>query len=319
MTLSSSFTADWRMRDIIKANSLMLMTLSRFGISLGFGNATIGQVCESNNIDTPTFLAVANFCSDRPVDPSESIKLTPLMAYLKGAHTYFLDFSIPRIRHKLISVIDSVPDEVGLVVLRFFDDWFDEVRKHMDYENSRVFTYVDQLLAGRTPSDFCIDIFAAHHDSIALKLEALKDILIRFAPAGAGDLLNVVLFDIINSEDDLKLHCELEDGLFVPAVAALEEQVSATAEADGSPDDDDASGGSADPRLELLSPREREIVAQIALGRSNKEIADALCLSVHTVTTHRRNITAKLKLHSVAAITIFAVINHLVDLEDIDV
>ena len=319
MTLTSSFTADWRMRDIIKANSLMLMTMSRFGISLGFGNATIGQVCEASNIDTPTFLAVANFCSDRPVDAPDSIKLRPLMDYLKGAHTYFLDFFIPRIRHKLISVTDSVPDEVGLVVLRFFDDWFDEVRKHMDYENSRVFSYVEQLLDGKSPSDFCIDIFAAHHDSIAMKLEALKDILIRFAPAGSGDLLNVVLFDIINCEDDLKLHCALEDRLFVPAVAALEEQVSAEADELAAPEAEGDDAGSADPRLELLSAREREIVAQIALGKSNKEIADALCLSVHTVTTHRRNITAKLKLHSVAAITIFAVINHLVDLEDIDV
>lgn len=319
MTLSGSFTADWRMRDIIRTNSSMLMTLSRFGISLGFGNATIGQVCAANNIDPATFLAVANFCSGRQVDSTDSIKLTPMMDYLKGAHSYFLEFSIPRIRHKLLSVIDRAPSEVGMLVLRFFDDWVDEVRKHMDYENSRVFGYVEQLLEGKSPSDFCIDIFAAHHDSIAMKLEALKDVLIRFVPSGAGDLLNAVLFDIISCEDDLKQHCELEDKLFVPAVAALEEQVAATIEDSDSDDIRTDGDAGVDPRLEQLSAREREIVAQIALGKSNKEIADALCLSVHTVTTHRRNITAKLKLHSVAAITIFAVINRLVDLEDIDV
>lgn len=319
MTLSGSFTADWRMRDIIRTNSSMLMTLSRFGISLGFGNATIGQVCAANNIDPATFLAVANFCSGRQVDSTDSIKLTPMMDYLKGAHSYFLEFSIPRIRHKLLSVIDRAPSEVGMLVLRFFDDWVDEVRKHMDYENSRVFGYVEQLLEGKSPSDFCIDIFAAHHDSIAMKLEALKDVLIRFVPSGAGDLLNAVLFDIISCEDDLKQHCELEDKLFVPAVAALEEQVAATIEDSDSDDIRTDGDAGVDPRLEQLSAREREIVAQIALGKLNKEIADALCLSVHTVTTHRRNITAKLKLHSVAAITIFAVINRLVDLEDIDV
>lgn len=319
MTLSGSFTADWRMRDIIRTNSSMLMTLSRFGISLGFGNATIGQVCAANNIDPATFLAVANFCSGRQVDSTDSIKLTSMMDYLKGAHSYFLEFSIPRIRHKLLSVIDQAPSEVGMLVLRFFDDWVDEVRKHMDYENNRVFGYVEQLLEGKSPSDFCIDIFAAHHDSIAMKLEALKDVLIRFVPSGAGDLLNAVLFDIISCEDDLKQHCELEDKLFVPAVAALEEQVAATIEESDSDDIRADGDAGVDPRLEQLSAREREIVAQIALGKSNKEIADALCLSVHTVTTHRRNITAKLKLHSVAAITIFAVINRLVDLEDIDV
>lgn len=314
MATSSPFTADWRMRDAIRANSLMLMTLSRFGISLGFGNATIGEVCAGAGVDINTFLTVANFCSGRPTD--NSIELTSMMAYLKGAHRFFLEFYIPRLRHKLIAVIDSATDEVGFMVLKFFDDWRDEVRKHMEYEDTRVFSYVEGLLSGSIQPDFCIDIFAAHHDSIAMKLEALKDILMRFVPGTQGDLLNSVLFDIINCEDDLKQHCELEDKVFVPAVVALEDKVSQ--EREEVEDEGDTRREGTDPRLESLSPREREIVAMIARGKTNKEIADALFLSVHTVTTHRRNITAKLQLHSAAAITIFAVINKLVDLEDID-
>ena len=47
---------------------------------------------------------------------------------------------------------------------------------------------------------------------------------------------------------------------------------------------------------------------------SNKEIADALCLSVNTVTTHRRNISAKLQIHSPAGLAIYAVVNKLVDI-----
>lgn len=315
MTTSSPFTADWRMRDAIRANSLMLMTLSRFGISLGFGNATIGEVCQTAGVDITTFLTVANFCSGRPTE--NEVELPSLMAYLKGAHNYFLDFHIPRLRHKLIAVIDTAADEVGFMVLKFFDDWRDEVRKHMEYEDTRVFSYVEGLLNGSIQPDFCIDIFAAHHDSIAMKLEALKDILMRFVPGTQGDLLNSVLFDIINCEDDLKQHCELEDKIFVPAVAALEDKVNR--EREEVEDDCYTRREGTDPRLESLSPREREIVALIARGKTNKEIADALFLSVHTVTTHRRNITAKLQLHSAAALTIFAVINKLVDLEDIDI
>ncbi len=304
------------MRDAIRANRLMLMTLSRFGISLGFGNATIGEVCETSGVDPSTFLTVANFCSGRPAD-NEDIDLPALMSYLKGAHRFFLDFYIPRLRHKLIAVIDSATDEVGFMVLKFFDDWRDEVRKHMEYEDTRVFGYVEGLLDGSVQPDFCIDIFAAHHDSIAMKLEALKDILMRFVPGTQGDLLNSVLFDIISCEDDLKLHCELEDKVFVPAVASLEEKVSRDKDEVEEPEEPHHEG--LDPRLDSLSAREREIVALIARGKTNKEIADALFLSVHTVTTHRRNITAKLQLKSAAAITIFAVINKLVDLEDIDI
>ena len=50
---------------------------------------------------------------------------------------------------------------------------------------------------------------------------------------------------------------------------------------------------------------------------SNKEVADALNLSVHTVTTHRRNISSKLQIHSPAGITIYAIVNKLLDLHEI--
>lgn len=56
----------------------------------------------------------------------------------------------------------------------------------------------------------------------------------------------------------------------------------------------------------------------IARGMSNKEIADKLCISVHTVTTHRRNICSKLEIHSPAGLTIFAIIKGLKDPTEID-
>ena len=70
-------------------------------------------------------------------------------------------------------------------------------------------------------------------------------------------------------------------------------------------------------RQEPLSAREREIVVCIVKGMTNKQIADALCISTHTVITHRRNIVAKLQIHSAAGLTIYAIVNKLVDLSDI--
>ncbi len=68
---------------------------------------------------------------------------------------------------------------------------------------------------------------------------------------------------------------------------------------------------------EVLSAREREVVAAIALGKSNKEIADSLFISTHTVMTHRKNIAAKLKIHNPAGLTIYAIVNKLIEIEDI--
>ncbi len=68
---------------------------------------------------------------------------------------------------------------------------------------------------------------------------------------------------------------------------------------------------------EELSLREREIVASIARGMSNKEIADQLCISAHTVMTHRKNIAAKLKIHNPAGLTIYAIVNKLIDIGEV--
>ena len=66
-----------------------------------------------------------------------------------------------------------------------------------------------------------------------------------------------------------------------------------------------------------LSPREKEVIIGIVKGLSNKEIALEMNVSVNTVMTHRRNIAAKLHIHTPAGLTIFAIVSNLVKLEDI--
>ena len=78
--------------------------------------------------------------------------------------------------------------------------------------------------------------------------------------------------------------------------------------------DEEVSDNDAEP----LSQREKEIITYVVKGLTNKEIADNLCLSVHTVITHRRNIARKLQIHSPAGLTIYAIVNKLVELKDIE-
>ena len=65
-----------------------------------------------------------------------------------------------------------------------------------------------------------------------------------------------------------------------------------------------------------LSAREKEIIVCVVKGMTNKQTADHLCLSAHTVITHRRNIAAKLQIHSPAGLTIYAIVNKLVELNE---
>jgi DNA-binding CsgD family transcriptional regulator len=68
---------------------------------------------------------------------------------------------------------------------------------------------------------------------------------------------------------------------------------------------------------EELSDREKEILISVVKGMSNKEIAEHHNISIHTAITHRRNITRKLKVHSISGLTIYAIINKLVNISEI--
>jgi len=65
-----------------------------------------------------------------------------------------------------------------------------------------------------------------------------------------------------------------------------------------------------------ISDREADILRNIALGYSNKEIADKLFISTHTVVTHRKNITRKLGIKTVPGLTIYAILNKLINIDD---
>ena len=68
---------------------------------------------------------------------------------------------------------------------------------------------------------------------------------------------------------------------------------------------------------EALGEREKEVIVSLVQGMTNKEIADHLCISINTVITHRRNIARKLQIHSVAGLTIYAIVNNLVDISSV--
>ncbi|WP_298072800.1 response regulator transcription factor [uncultured Bacteroides sp.] len=72
-----------------------------------------------------------------------------------------------------------------------------------------------------------------------------------------------------------------------------------------------------DSESDTLSQREKEIVTCVVKGMTNKAIAEKLFLSIHTVITHRRNIARKLQIHSPAGLTIYAIVNKLVELSEI--
>lgn len=298
------------LREVIEEDNRMISLLNRFGIALGFGDASIEAVCRKNGVDTDTFLAVANFKAGKDYS-CFSVSLQSLMGYLRSSHVRFLDFTLPYIKRILLDGIhDASSSDVAMVILKFYDEYVAEVREHMDYEDSVVFSYVENLLEGNVDDRSEISDFSNRHDHMAGKLDDLKELFIYKFVQPNNESISDALLQLMECGKELKEHCEIENRLLFPEIQRLERRLMnqksqppvRIVEEDNS---------------DILTDREKEVLREITYGLSTKEIADKMCLSFHTVTTYRKNIGEKLNIHSAAGMAVYAILHHIVDLRDL--
>lgn len=310
------YEADDKMISLIRDNYDLLQSLGSFGISLGFGDKTVQETCEDNNVDTYTFLAVVNYTINGygEFESDEQISVPTLMHYLEASHAYFLDFQLPFIRKELQESLNE-NDSLAKLILRFYDEYAYEIRRHMKYEQKTLFPYVNTLLEGEPAKDYNVETFSKHHGAADKKLRELKLLIIKYLPQDGlhNNQLTATLHDIYDNEEWLRQHALVEDHIFVPAIRRLEQ---VTKEQDISRNINGMVYQSVQ-NPDALSDRERDVVISLVQGMSNKEIAEHLCISINTVITHRRNIARKLQIHSPAGLTIYAIVNGLVDISSV--
>ena len=312
------YEADDKMISLIRDNYDLLQALGSFGINLGFGDKTVRETCEDNGVDTYTFLAVVNYAINGygEFDNDEQLSVPTLLHYLQASHAYFLEFQLPYIRRELSESLDE-NDSLGRLILKFYDEYAHEIRRHMQYEQKTLFPYVQQLIDGEPANDYNVETFSKHHGATDKKLRELKLLIIKYLPQDGlhNNQLTATLHDIYENEVWLRQHAMVEDHIFVPAIRRLEQitkQQDVTRNISGM-----VFGNATAQNPDALSDREKDVIISLVQGMSNKEIADHLCISINTVITHRRNIARKLQIHSPAGLTIYAIVNGLVDISTV--
>ena len=312
------YEADDKMISLIRDNYDLLQMLGSFGISLGFGDKTVKEICENNNVDTYTFLAVVNFTINGYGDfgADDKLSVPTLLRYLEACHAYFLDFQLPYIRRELQESLDE-RESLAKLILRFYDEYAHEIRRHMKYEQKTLFPYVESLIEGHPINNYNVDTFSKHHSATDNKLRELKLLIIKYLPLDGlhNNQLTATLHDIYENEAWLRQHAMVEDDIFVPAIRRLEQLNKQSDVTRNISDMVFKAGTGQDPYA--LSDREKDVIISLVQGMSNKEIADHLFISVNTVITHRRNIARKLQIHSPAGLTIYAIVNGLVDISSV--
>ena len=294
------YKASHKMCDLIAHEEDAIQIISRFGLEMGVGEQTIEQVCEAYHVHTPTFLAIVNYKVFHKRVIPDDIDIPTLQRYLSNAHSYFLEFRLPRLRRALIEAIipaDPTTKIPGLI-LRCYDEFVEEIRTHIAHENEGLFDEHE------------------HDDQrITDKLTEIKNLIIKYYPGANLQspitnpqspityLLISVMSDLWHTEQDFADHCAIEDDILRPALTQEKPHVHRRHSVSDT---------------EELSEREQDVLVQVVHGLSNKEIADVLCISTHTVITHRKNIARKLNIHSTAGLTIYAIVNKLVDINTLE-
>ena len=226
------FTKDMRLADLIVANHHLLPTLPRFGISLGFGNRRVEEVCQKNGIPADFFILMCNAYTFESYIPYEDTIMETdmrfLVPFLTASHRYYLDTQIPHIERHMLNLIADDNSNYSLALRNFFNDYKKDITEHFDYEEKHLFPYITDMQNGKTRADYSIfDFVQTHNSSIEDKLSDLTLILFKYLPENKSDndVIDLIL-DLIELTSDLSKHSMIEDKILVPDVEALEKGVS---------------------------------------------------------------------------------------------
>lgn len=293
-THSFMYKATDKICDLMSHEEDAIHIISRFGLEMGVGEQTIAEACTIHGVHTPTFLAIINYKVFKHKALPAEVDIPTLQCYLRNAHSYFLDFRLPYLRRALIqAIIPADPTtKIPMLILRCYDEFVEEVRTHIEHENQGL-----------------IEEHVHDDQRITDKLTEIKNLIIKYYPSNNLSQKDIATYTLINvmsdlwhTELDFADHCAIEDEILRPALSQI-------------PADQPEQVATQEP--EALSERERDVLIQIVNGLSNKEIADKLFISIHTVMTHRKNITRKLNIHSTAGLTIYAIVNKLINIDNL--
>jgi len=300
------FTENMKLADMTFASCRLLYVLPYFGIELGFGEKTVRQICAEKNISSPLFLLVCNLYTFDDYTPDDTelkqIPLDGIVTYLQNSHKDYLEVRMPRIIESILDLAkENLLPNMDMLT-SFCEKYRQEIVAHFRYEEEVVFPHIRKLLSGEK-SDYKISEYESSHSDIDTALEDLKNIIIKYLPfACTIEKSRPVLMELFMFEYALRKHTLLEDSILIPLVQRLD-----TGERSHILDSVE------------LSKREKQTLAALARGLSNKVIADELNISMHTVVSHRKSIVRKTGIKTISGLTLYALFNNLISQDDLSI
>jgi DNA-binding CsgD family transcriptional regulator len=280
--------------EVIEENHQLIPVVNRFGIKLGLGDKSIGEICNSAGINTEFFLAILNTFLNEDYFPEKKLQkfdIQLVVKYLKQTDVYLIHGQLHNLEKHLNAFITmSDPNNAQMKLI------------------SRLFSEFKRELTGQ------IEQGLVKGDAPLALLTDLKSIIIKHISGNFNEnMCYAVIFTIDSFQKDLGKHNRIREKILKPMIDELTES--------GIEDLQELIAEShilRESKKQPLSQRELDVLRLVALGLLNKEVADKLSISLNTVLSHRKNITAKLGIKTVSGLIFYCITHGNISADEIE-
>jgi len=231
-----------KLAEVIHQNYHLIPIITRFGISFGFGDKNIEQICKQYEINSDFFLEIVNAFNDKDYSPAKKLGTMPLkntVKYLLSSHKYFNDIKLPLIE-KLIHKLnwEGPENKKNKATLdKFFNQYRNEVIEHTAHEENEVYPFIlniENNFKSKNKDNGFIEIlklksikdYEETHNELSSALLDLKNIIIKYLPpANNSDVIEQILVEIFDLEKDMEDHTKIEDTVLIPVASKIEKEL----------------------------------------------------------------------------------------------
>ena len=221
-------TPDMEVQSIVKENPLIHLVLENFGIPDFEKNVTVKELCALNNLNENLFLSICNLHNGFYINNVLNISysdIKDIINYLKRSHAYYLKEKYPEIQNYIHEISLTENSQILSIIETYFQEYFQEVKEHIEYEENIAFPYFFELLNPSADQKvrYSSNDYREHHTDIESRLNALKDLFIQHVHlTNKKELKRKVLMSLSELEFELRIHSHIEDMILIPLTKQLE-------------------------------------------------------------------------------------------------
>lgn len=211
------------MFNLIEENPTLLLMMQHFDLDFKVGDLSVGQLCKEKNISEKLFIAMANLYNgfkpkENPIESREDV--LQVVEFLRRSHDFYREDKYPQISEYIRQLQEKHPCKELELLDKFFNEYFDEVIEHLDYEDNVAFPYFEKLISNEINSK--TEVYSAleyreHHTDIELKLKDIKYLLLKYVVIENDlSLRRELIFSLYELEYDLYIHSLIEETILIP-------------------------------------------------------------------------------------------------------